>query len=341
MREPLRFTAEITVRDAAPCATDAFLSSQPFMKKIFPLVALVAALQACVSTAPKLSAQQLEAQRTSTLNVYDDNRVGLKSGDQWSWTTRPEAILALEVDGKVFNVKDIESLALGAAEKQKSGATLVTVQLASGAKFAAPPKAVFWLACNKEKACRSPAAIDQADHRNSLDGILSFIMDRDLKRPEGIKARREGATVDPRNAIGSDYRARPVLRQASDEIKVVKGDDLAALNGSVAAMVKAWDAKASERAEKEAMVIKQYRDAIAQKKAAIQGEKIGARMYCERVASGTLEKDRALSCINYGDWSIGDLAGLGWNVVNVATSPFVDAIGMPFTRYGVTLQKVR
>lgn len=74
-------------------------------------------LSACSSAPPKLSQEALTAKRLSTLNVYDDNRVGLKSyrayeshNSSWVWSTDKDRVLGLMIDDNIFNVKDVQSI---------------------------------------------------------------------------------------------------------------------------------------------------------------------------------------------------------------------------------------
>jgi hypothetical protein len=59
--------------------------------------------------------EQKEAQRLSTLKVYDDNAVAFKfNGDRgaygWAWSDESGLVTALELDGQLYNAKDLESI---------------------------------------------------------------------------------------------------------------------------------------------------------------------------------------------------------------------------------------
>lgn len=109
------------------------------MKSIVILAAAMVALSlaACGTTprTPKLTEEQKEAQRLSTLKVYDDNSVAFKfSGDSgvaaWAWSDDRDWITALELDGQLYNAKDLVSIT--GKPRKIGGETELTVLFKDG-----------------------------------------------------------------------------------------------------------------------------------------------------------------------------------------------------------------
>lgn len=305
------------------------------MKHSIAWVALALTLSACTSS-PKLTQQERQAQRVSTLNVYADNRVGMKTARDWLWTASPDRILAIEVDNRVYNVKDVESV----TREQKE---LIVVRLNNAEPLKAPPNRVRWLACDTSKACTHSADAMTRDWRDDLGHLLKKIEVAKLKNPDTIKLGRSDITDNPRTAIIDDYRARPDFDQVGDRVIVLQDAEVASLNERLATVLKDWDDKAPERKAREARALEEIREAARQRFEQLRSARIGTPAYCERTVQGDLPKDMTLNCPNHGGahFSINDFEKAGWNIVAINTTPTVDALGHPFTVHRVSFQKVR
>ena len=73
-------------------------------------VSLAVLISGCA--APKPSHEEMNKKLISTLNIYQDNRVGMFTYDQssYSWTKQKDTVLAFSVYGNAYNLKDIKSV---------------------------------------------------------------------------------------------------------------------------------------------------------------------------------------------------------------------------------------
>lgn len=303
------------------------------MKHAFALITLPLALSACTS-APKITPQEQEAQRVSTLKVYDDNRAGMKTARHWLWTWDPDTVLAVEADNRAYNVKDVESISREQNE-------LIVIRMANGEQLKTRPSRFRWLRCDKSKVCSYSVGILTSDYRVDLRRALRVIEKMKLQNPETIKLGVSNIPDDPRNAIIDDYRATPAFDNVGDRVDILKDGEFTNLNERLATVLKDWDAKAPERKARQEREFAEFKAAAQRQLDQLRNASIGTQAYCERATQGNLPSGVNLDCPNYGRFSIDDFKNAGWNVAAVNTSPFVDSIGMSFTMYRVSFQKVR
>lgn len=96
--------------------------------------AVIVTLQGCAGK-KIIPPEEVQARLKGSLNVYEDNQVWFRSGGSSpfvAWTKDPKDIFALEIDGKIYNTKDISKIEI--IEKSKQ----ISVSLKSGEKITAP-----------------------------------------------------------------------------------------------------------------------------------------------------------------------------------------------------------
>ena len=126
-----------------------------------------------------MSSQEMHEKLASTLNVYDDNRVGFEanylngSSNLLAWTSDKNIILAIQIYGNAYNLKDVDSLRFSNAP----GGYLAEVNFKSGKTLSETAHLgqfnVAWLACNTNKTCFAQVDITNSDYMNNLGGILT------------------------------------------------------------------------------------------------------------------------------------------------------------------------
>lgn len=270
----------------------------------------------------------------STLTVHADNLIGMETDDKWFWTWKPDTILAIEVNGRVYNIKDVQSI-------KREQNELMIVQLVTGEQLKAQRKDFGWLNCSTSKACSPPIDIVSGSYTVNLDGRLKSMRKDELANPASIKWGRTNQQADPRNAMMDDYRATPRFDRVGARIVVLEGVRLSALNSRVATVIKEWDDKAPERKARDERASREYREVAQRQQDKLRNASIGTPAYCERAYQGDLPPTVTLECPDYGILTMNDFRNAGWNVVTVNTTPIVDSIGNPFTQYRVSFQKVR
>jgi hypothetical protein len=313
------------------------------MKKAIVLLVLAIALSACTSITP----QQQQAQRVSTLNVYPDNRVGMKTANTWLWTEDSKKILAIEVRSQLYNVKDVSFI-----ERVHKGK--ISVGLANGRTLDEIPDSFRWMGCNLAKECEDYAGIKASYNGKNLNFLLKRIIKNELTNPDTMKNERYNVLGDPRIAIFDDFRAIPELSEVGERIDTLNVTEFTILNERVATVLKAWDSKGSERAEakkivdaKRAEVMRiaeeRYRVESKRRYDSFKNTAIGTTTYCERAFMYEFRKDKNLDCQNYGDksYSVDDFQEAGWDVLSINTSPYTDSVGTQFTMYRVIFKKAR
>lgn len=313
---------------------------------------LTAFLTGCVNTTPKLTPEQQAAQRISTLNVYDDNRIGLISGrDQhrkYSWTTNPRDVLAIDVRGRLYNVKDVVEIKV-AYMNGKSTPEAAYVTLKDGTKLVSNVETPLWVRCNAAKRCDKERNMQFAEYWQDLGGILTGAEIRNLKEP-GRKDFSDGAfgsINDKQTAMLKDYRAIPDMPDRDENpIVVATGAELAKIDAAVAVAYKAWDEqevirdeenrKADGKASKERAAKRAMQDQL------LSQARFGTQTMCESARMrGELTTANQLQCNSYGSRSLDELEAAGWNVVNSVRNRAVDDLGNPYSVWVVTVQKVR
>ena len=226
---------------------------------VVEIVTVVMALQGCVSTGPKLSPEEAAAKRVSTLTVYPDNQVAIKTQDKqgrvsWVWTSKPDRILALEIAGTLFNAKDIKRITT--TEDRNSNLDIV-VEFRDGhsRKTYAAYKysdgtysGTRWVECRSNKTCGEAYSLRSTAYQQDLGGILTAIDERYL-----LSASFER---NPSFEYYSDYRAIP----KGTSMMVATDEEYAQLETRKADMAKRWSAGAAERTKKASSVVKAAAD---------------------------------------------------------------------------------
>lgn len=305
------------------------------MKTALALISLAFALTAC--TSPQQSAKNREDSLAATLNVYPDNRVGMKTESNWVWMARSDRVLAFEARGRRYNLKDVESVSRGQYD-------VTIIRLASGEEITAPRDQLRWLNCSTSKICEYSAPFDTNIKRESLNGVLGSIAIGELADPSTIKLGTSNAVDNPRSAIRYDSAAIPGLRRAGERFVVLKPAELAGLDMRVATVLREWDAKEPERKASEARGLEELRAAIKRRYDRLLEPKVGTLVECMRVIDGDLPTHVSLDCPSYGEqriFCIDDFVKAGWSVASTTESQTSDALGRPFTRYRVRFQKIR
>lgn len=318
------------------------LAKHPFksMKKSLYLVATAALLTACGS-APKLTPEQRAALRVSTLNVYEDNRVGLVTKAAWAWTSSPDVILGVEIDGRIYNARDTVSLRRIHGEGSSTRRPeLIQVELANGQKLFTEPENVNWVYCKTNKQCGKGASIISSDYQNDLGRILTAVHQRSIEHPETITM----AQGDPRTELMTDSRTRPTLYSVGDTVNMVTGPALTRITERVADVIKAWDDKAADRKAKADANSRAFRAMEQERIAQLRNERVGTQTYCESRATTNpdLRGTTQVSCSRYGNTNTDELMQLGWNVVSHNVRTGTDSVGVyTFYTHGITVQKVK
>ncbi|MYM85240.1 hypothetical protein GTP44_25290 [Duganella sp. FT50W] len=298
------------------------------MKKSNSYLALAfgLALCACTTPAPKLTPEHAAAKRIATLNVYEDNTVALRTNRQYAWTSGVD-ILALEVDGQVYNAKDLQAL-----EPQPDGRNTGVLTFAAGEKRIVNYDKLTWLVCTTAKRCNTPR-----------DHFMTAMDLRDMLNPDRIRS-YAGAPTDPREAFMKDSRAYPLLKSYEGKFSISSTDRAKADAQTVATILANWDSKAPQRAAENEAAKLRYEKENAARQAAIRDERVGVQTSCEMAGRSTPEisRSRQISCSRYGQTNIDEMEKLGWNVVSVSTQTGTDSIGiLTFYSHRLTLQKVK
>eukprot|EP01133_Synstelium_polycarpum_P018085 gene18085-21612_t len=244
----------------------------------------------------------------------------MKTASNWLWTRKSNNILAVEVDNRVYNVKDVESI----SREQKE---LIVVRLTNGEQLKTHPERFRWLSCDTSKACPNSARILTSNYNLDLKGALNTIEMAQLQNPDTIKLGRSNIPDNPRTAIIDDYRAIPYFYSVGDRVDALKDAEFTNLNVRIAAVLEGWDANAPERKAREKRELDEIKDATKRRFDQLRNAGIGTPAYCEREIQGDLPKHVALSCPNHGGrfFSISDFEEAGWNVVSINTTPTLSA----------------
>jgi hypothetical protein len=238
-------------------------------------------LQACSSTpaTPQLTPQERAERAKATLNVYEDNRVWFKSvsgvsQSHYGWTNDGKDIMALLIDGRAYNAKDIATITPTEARHGYQ----IAVVLRSGEKISAFLPAggdnVVWLACDTQKVCPQRSRLDTSNYNNQFHRILTGIYEGDLlKTPDR----------DPKYELVTDSRTTPVR----SSVRFLAGAEIDELRGKFARQQERWAQLQAQRAQK------QEADRVAQqaRERAIESEavetrkriRVGAQTNCGQV----------------------------------------------------------
>lgn len=123
------------------------------------------------------------------MNVYPDNSVAFKNATvgqltYWHWTSDPDRILALKVNGKLFNAKDLVS-ATSVETQRNSNVYALAFEFKDGHKELAKAGFQFgptWLVCDRKKVCYSESFLTESDYNKSLGDIVTAVRDMELQR---------------------------------------------------------------------------------------------------------------------------------------------------------------
>jgi hypothetical protein len=294
-------------------------------------------LQGCVAT---LSPEQLKAQKTATLNVYEDNRIALKNvagyNAFYAWSDDQNTIVAVEVNGQLYNGKDIVSIENIAGKRTSS---TVTIQLKDGKKInaaASLQNAPTWTLCDKNKNCSAKKSFTDTNYMNNLYRIFTsasvpLLESKSHQQPSRDLLRNDYAsvpTVSPYSTSTMHFLNDDERQQLDQKIQNAK--TVAAQND---AERDAQFAAGKQKYEQE------KRTLIAQWAKA----KIGAMISC---SSNVLDTHPSripnvpLNCGLSGTLSLHEMHTAGWDLVDSRPRQIVQ-LGQQHTAYEITVRKNR
>lgn len=286
----------------------------------------LAILQGCAPT-QKLTAEELNAKRTATLNVYDDNRVVLKVMDEggrgrrasvkWSWTTNKDTVLALYLGNSLYNVKDISRIT---SQNNKNDGQNLVFYFKNGEKKSAVAGTRWiqgkgmeyfgpmWAACTAHKVCSSWYQINESNYRNSFGNILTAIDDGNLSASSYQR--------DPKHELMADYRAIP-LSTDFQELVVLDDASRSDFDKRLNEMSGRWAAQApvlaAKRAEAESSAKAKEMDA---REKAIKAGQVNCTSTTYSCRSQSYVDQTSLQCGNFTS-TVGEMRNNGWVIANV------------------------
>lgn len=216
------------------------------IKKFSPVAlatAVIIILQGCGGT-KVITPEEAQARLKGSLNVYEDNQVWFRSGGNSpfvAWTKDAKDIFALEIDGKIYNTKDIHKIEI--IEKTKQ----ISVSLKSGEKITAPylfnnPSRewdVMWHICNARKECKVGGNFYRRDPNGPIGRFLTGIYEGDFRRtPER----------DPAKELIDDSRSIPT----SSNVQFLTKLEAEKVNEKIAGLSQQWGQIVQNREKKQA-----------------------------------------------------------------------------------------
>lgn len=262
-------------------------------------VSVLLLLGACSSAPPKISPQELTAKRLSTLNIYDDNRFGLKSyrlndknNASWIWSKDKDRVLGLMIDNNIFNVRDLQSVTSRPLASAAGKTSEISVVLKSGEKRTAAAgygwiqeerkNGYFgpaWVLCDRNKNCGAARVISDVGSYNDLGKLLTSVSERDLAQEISVRNTDRFAGIYADVRISNDSSVVPTLDGLS-EVLVLSDDQRDGIEQRIREVNQKRKAFVAEREreaqEKEAAII---REAEQMRK----GAKVGTRTNCGQI----------------------------------------------------------
>lgn len=210
------------------------------MKKIIPSLIFLALLQGCGGTSPKLSNEELKSRATSNLNIYDDNRVGIKYEHFTYWGRDKNFVLGIEANGEVYNAKDVDNFVVAATSRKRNNPD-ISLKLRSGKEIKTSNNKFGWRICDAKNKCSERIALDGTGrYKNKFfPGFVSMsntdLAGKHLPRPDTI--------------LISDDRATPSIYFLGRGFKVefLRDEQITRLDERWMAVQKSWDDGAAER----------------------------------------------------------------------------------------------
>lgn len=242
------------------------------------VAAVIVTLQGCGGT-KTISPEAAQARLKSSLNVYDDNQVWFRSGGTSpfvAWTNDPKDILALQIDGKIYNTKDISRIEI--IEKERK----ISVSLRSGEKITAPYLSnkpdrewdVMWHICDASKACKVGGNFYRRDPNGRIGRFLTGVYERDFR----VVPER-----DPTRELIKDDRSIPTSSDVQFLTRA-QGDEV---NEKIAGLSQQWEkivqAREKKQAEKQLAFQAQERAIEAEAIQMRNHLRVGARTNCGQV----------------------------------------------------------
>jgi len=218
-------------------------------------------LQGCGGT-KVIPPEEVQARLKSTLNVYEDNQVWFRSGGNVSWTNDPKDIFALEIEGKIYNTKDINKIEI--VEKTSE----IVVLLKSGERIVARNYFndskrewdVMWHICNARKECEVGGNFYRGHPNGPIGKYLTSVYESNFSRtPER----------DPAGDIIKDSRSIPT----NSNVQFLTRADGEAVDQKIAALSERWAKIVHDRQQKQAEI----RQATQEQERRIEAEAIKVR----------------------------------------------------------------
>jgi hypothetical protein len=291
-----------------------------------------------------------------TIKVYEDNRFGFSLDGTWYWLNSSTHLIAIDVGGVAYNMKDIQSF-----ERRTSpfGGGVLSVQLRSGEQLETQIENANWIACRQVQVDTAPckkggkiANIVSPDPMNDFDGAFASIRDMDLAKMNFFE-----------NPVRTRHASWPPLGRSKGKIKVFIDDQFQNEQNRVDAYLALRTAEKKKYLEKEAAALAalrssdravRYRTELQSELEYWQKEPAGTRMSCETRYGVGANISNVVISIGDGDKvqcrghdakevPIGLLLQAGWKVVEQSSRPFSDATGssefLVFAQ--VVMQKVK
>lgn len=309
------------------------------IKPSLALAAIIFALSACNATAPKKpnTPEEIAAQRMSTLQVYDDNRVTFVSAYLYSWpndgSQRADQFVALEADGKAYNAKSLKSFDMAGYGAQARA----VLTLADGKKVSASPESLRWLVCDRNKVCDAAAKQPVA----LMTGVSPTVL------RSGDYDFRNKTYRDPRLSYYRDIQAYPSLKGRPSPFAIASSEQVVEVNQARESMERRYEVSEKRANARQAERVAAEAQAFANERAGVKAsanEKVGASLLCQTSPSSRpeLPAHTTINCIGLGQSTVNEMQSLGWRVVDVQTNSGPNEFNnMTMYAHNIKLQKVR
>lgn len=312
---------------------------------VSPAVVIAAlALTACAAATQKpATPEEAATLRKSTLQVYPENSVTLLSKQLYSWPSKgSEAtgkFVALEADGKAYNVKGIKSVKTqsgGVVSGKMKYTTVIT--MADGTKVYAPADSLRWLACDRDKDCELL--------ENQSADLMTGTHPEIAKTPR--RNFRSKMFEDPQSSYQKGLAALPELKQDGPDAFEVASEKDSQWWNNVRVQNEKWyqtngQLQNGDQSKKFAAAEKAGEDARVRVRASAN-EKVGASVFCQDSASSQqdLPGHVRINCQGLGPTSLDEMQSLGWRVATMQVRSGPNQFNnMTEYVHDITLQKVR
>lgn len=329
--------------------TNRLMQLMKFHALWFPLVLLLG----CASPTQK-PAQQLPPVNIAT---HSDNRIALKATSSaprkraeihWAWMGKSTDVLGLEVDGAIYNARDIAQIR---SKPNQSGSHELTIVFRDGRKIVSSAGYLYsggeakvfgpaWRACKSNGTCKERYPLASTNTYNNLGGLLSGLSERDLASPQVY-----GGASDNKlqNSLAGMLVKDPELNIVSDpssvlavsgalELIILIDDEYLALEKRITALRTRWAAEIPKRSKILADLEQERIDADNNaQQAAIKAGHVNC-VSTSYTCGGTYSDVTSLNCHTFNS-AVWKMAKAGWRIESVTPQLAKGSLGEACDHY--------